>query len=82
MPEFHLSTTRTQNNTESRRRFGWTFSTQYNTDTDSSLESNYQDAEEGPSRTKPTESSQERQQVEDLLAEDPDIDSELAASFL
>ena len=58
------------------------FSALYNTDTESSNESNYQDTEEGPSRTKPTESSQEKQQVEDLFAENPDTDSELTASFL
>ena len=68
---------------EPRRRFGQTFSALYNTDTDSSIESNHQDTEEGPSRTEPTGSSEERQQAEALL-EDPetDIDSELAASFL
>ena len=59
------------------------FSARYNTDTDSSIELNYQDAEEGPSRTDPTESSEERQQAEALLEDsETDIDSELAASFL
>ena len=66
-----------------RRRFGWTFSTQYNTDTESSIELNYHNAEEGPSRTEPTESSEERQQAEALLEDlETDIDSELATSFL
>ena len=59
------------------------FSAQYNTDTESSNESNYWDTEEGPSRTEPTESSQERPQVEDLLEDqETDINSELTASFL
>ena len=61
---------------EPRRRFGQTFSTWYNTDIESSTELNYQNTEEGPSRTEPTESSEEWQ------PEDPETDPELTTSFL
>ena len=43
--------------------------------------SEYTDAEEGPSRTKHSTSSEERNKVEELLQTEPQ-DTDLAASFL